>query len=51
MVNRLFCATVGAVTEEVIKEYIENRDKEDMKDIFTIEDKKLENVENVHRFV
>lgn len=38
MVNKLFYATVGAVTEEMIKEYIENQDKEDVKDIFTIED-------------
>jgi putative transposase len=36
--GRHLWATVGAVTEEMIKEYIENQDKEDMKDIFTIED-------------
>jgi len=32
-----FCATVGVVTEEMIKEYIENQEKDDTKDIFTID--------------
>lgn len=32
-----FCRTVGTVTEEEIKEYIENQ-KEDIKEIFKIED-------------
>ena len=29
-----FCATVGSVTEETIKEYIEQQDKRDIKDVF-----------------
>ena len=33
-----FCATVGAVTEETIKAYIENQDKDSVKEIFKIED-------------
>ena len=33
-----FCATVGEVTEEMIKEYIENQNKEDANDKFTIDD-------------
>ena len=37
-----FCATVGAVTEETIKQYIENQGRQDFKDIFTIEDDKDE---------
>ena len=32
-----FCATVGAVTEDMIKEYIENQEKDNTKDVFTIE--------------
>ena len=34
-----FCGTVGAVTEEMIKEYVENQDEEDEgKEIFKITD-------------
>ena len=33
-----FCATVGAVTEETIKEYIESQGKQDIKAVFTIEE-------------
>jgi len=33
-----FCATAGTVTEETIKEYIENQTKNDITDIFKIED-------------
>jgi len=33
-----FCGTVGAVTEEIIKQYIENQQKQDVKDIFRVED-------------
>lgn len=32
-----FCATVGAVTEDMIKEYIENQEKNDTKDVFRIQ--------------
>jgi len=33
-----FCATVGSVTEETIKAYIEDQDKNGVKEIFKIED-------------
>ena len=33
-----FCATVGSVTEETIKLYIENQNKQDVKEIFNIEE-------------
>ena len=33
-----FCGTVGTVTEDMIKEYIKNQDKQDLKEIFKIED-------------
>jgi putative transposase len=33
-----FCGTVGAVTEETIKLYIENQEKQDIKEIFKVED-------------
>lgn len=33
-----FCATVGSVTEEMIRNYIENQGKEDKNEIFKIED-------------
>ena len=33
-----FCATVGSVTEETIKAYIEEQDKDAFKEIFKIED-------------
>ena len=33
-----FCGTVGAVTEETIKQYIENQEKKDIKEIFKVED-------------
>ncbi|MDR3669120.1 MAG: IS200/IS605 family transposase, partial [Ignavibacteriaceae bacterium] len=33
-----FCATVGTVTEETIKAYIENQDKDGVEDIFKVED-------------
>ena len=33
-----FCATVGTVTEETIKEYIENQTKNNITDVFKIED-------------
>jgi len=33
-----FCGTVGAVTEETIKQYIENQEKQDIKEIFKVED-------------
>jgi putative transposase len=33
-----FCGTVGAVTEEMIKQYKENQGKEDIKEIFQITD-------------
>jgi len=33
-----FCATVGSVTEETIKTYIEEQDKDSVKEIFKIED-------------
>jgi len=33
-----FCGTVGAVTEETIKQYIENQEKKDTKEIFKVED-------------
>lgn len=31
-----FCATVGSVTEETIKSYIENQDKNDITEVFKI---------------
>ena len=31
-----YCGTVGTVTEETIKKYVENQDKQDMGDIFKI---------------
>ena len=33
-----FCATAGAVTEETIKQYIENQSKSNINDVFKIED-------------
>ena len=33
-----FCATVGSVTEEMIKEYIESQDRDEMKSSFTVEE-------------
>jgi putative transposase len=33
-----FCATVGAVTDETIKQYIENQDKHHNKEVFKIEE-------------
>jgi len=33
-----FCATVGTVTEETIKQYIEGQDKQDVKEIFSVEE-------------
>ena len=33
-----FCATVGSVTEETIKNYIENQDVEEGQDNFKIQD-------------
>ena len=33
-----FCATVGAVTEETVRAYIENQQKNDIKEIFRIEE-------------
>ena len=33
-----FCATVGSVTEETIKKYIENQNDKDLSEIFKIED-------------
>ena len=33
-----FCRTVGAVTEEMIKQYIEEQDKEKIEEIFKIEE-------------
>jgi putative transposase len=33
-----FCSTVGSVTEETIKEYIENQDVEEGSDDFKIQD-------------
>jgi len=33
-----FCATVGSVKEETIKAYIEEQDKDAVKEIFKIED-------------
>ena len=33
-----FCGTVGSVTEETIKQYIENQEKQDVKEIFNVED-------------
>lgn len=38
--NGYFCRTVGMVTEEIIKEYIENQ-RDDMDEIFKIGDKQL----------
>lgn len=36
-VRGYFCATVGSVTEETIKRYIENQELENNEDIFKIE--------------
>ena len=33
-----FCATVGSVTEETIKKYIENQNDKDLSEVFKIED-------------
>lgn len=33
-----FCATVGSVTEEMIREYIENQEIKSIDDIFKIEE-------------
>ena len=33
-----FCGTVGTVTEETIKQYIENQEKQDIKEIFKVEE-------------
>ena len=33
-----FCGTVGSVTEETIKEYIERQDKKDIREIFRVEE-------------
>jgi len=33
-----FCSTVGSVTEETIKNYIENQELENINDIFKIEE-------------
>ena len=33
-----FCAIVGTVTEETIKQYIEGQDKQDVKEIFSVEE-------------
>jgi len=33
-----FCATVGSVTEETVKQYIENQEKQDVREIFTVEE-------------
>jgi putative transposase len=33
-----FCATVGSVTEEIIKKYIENQEMKNISDIFEIEE-------------
>lgn len=33
-----FCGTVGSVTEETIKEYIEKQDKKDIREIFRVEE-------------
>ena len=38
--NGYFCRTVGLVTEEIIKEYIENQ-RDDLDEIFKINDKQL----------
>ncbi|MEG0502914.1 MAG: transposase [Cellulosilyticaceae bacterium] len=33
-----FCATVGSVTEEMIRNYIDNQGKDDSGEVFKIED-------------
>ena len=38
--NGYFCRTVGMVTEEIIREYIENQ-KDDIDEIFKINGKQL----------
>lgn len=38
--NEYFCRTVGMVTEEIIREYIENQ-KNDIDEIFKINGKQL----------
>lgn len=33
-----YCGTVGTVTEEMIKQYVENQDKRDISDIFKVDE-------------
>lgn len=38
MGKRIFCATVGSVTEEMIRNYITNQGNDEEDEIFRIED-------------